>query len=101
MSRNANHSHWGVLISALKRLHKRERSTLKNDLGPSGSPSVAEADLIAYLDGEVEPRRRAEIDRALASSWETRNMLEHLRRDLEIYATCSSVESGKAAPAVD
>jgi anti-sigma factor RsiW len=37
--------------------------------------------LAAYVDGEVSPRQRAQVDSLLSKSAEARNLLEQLQRD--------------------
>ncbi|MBI4903329.1 MAG: hypothetical protein HY820_06830 [Acidobacteria bacterium] len=45
----------------------------------------AEEQLMAYLDGELSPEARADMECRLAASWELRARLAELQRDVEFY----------------
>ncbi|MFN7934190.1 MAG: hypothetical protein U0R19_12740 [Bryobacteraceae bacterium] len=45
----------------------------------------ADDELIAYLDGELPPEKREEMRQLIAASWETRNRLAAIERDIQLY----------------
>jgi hypothetical protein len=55
-------------------------------------------DLIAYLDGELSPEKRVEMERRLAASWELQCRLADLRRDIELYMQATAREEALDLP---
>ena len=58
----------------------------------------ADDQLLAYLDGELPPADRAEVEQQLAASWELRMQLARLQRDLELYMQESPVVAEPELP---
>ncbi len=58
-------------------------------------------ELIAYLDGELSPEKREEIERRLAASWDLQCRLADLRRDIELYIQATATEEALDLPPVD
>lgn len=62
--------------------------TRKNRPGKLVLPDDVE--LLAYLDGQLSPERRAEIEKLQTGSWEVRLGLAELARDIETYTEATS-----------
>lgn len=58
-------------------------------------------ELIAYLDGELPHARREEIRRLLEASWEARNRLAALERDIQFYMDATAQTHQPSLPAED
>ncbi len=57
-----------------------------------------EAELIAYLDGELDPARHRHIQKLVESSWGVRVSLANLERDIETYMAASSYRLPEEIP---
>ena len=57
-----------------------------------------DAELLAYLDGQLDAGRRAQIDRALASSWDLRTRLAEIERDVEAFVRAAPPEPDWEVP---
>ncbi len=51
-----------------------------------------DAELLAYLDGQLDAARRGQIGRALASSWDLRTRLAEIERDVEAFVGAAPPE---------
>lgn len=74
-------------------LRRRGRSTCTNRLPDDG-------ELLAYLDGELPPGRRAEVEAMIGRSWEARARLAGIQRDVETYVR-SAARPVPALPPVE
>lgn len=61
----------------------------------------ADEELIAYLDGELPPEKQEEIRRLLAASWEARNRLAAIERDIQLYIDVGTHHSEPHLPPAD
>jgi hypothetical protein len=55
-------------------------------------------DLIAYVDGQLPPDRRAEVERAIRGSWEVQAQLQAIERDVARYLEASADELPPGMP---
>ncbi|HKX33289.1 MAG TPA: hypothetical protein VJ302_36770 [Blastocatellia bacterium] len=57
--------------------------------------------MLAYLDGEIEAEREAEIERMLEADWDLRADLSRLERRIEKFIEVTAYQSPAAIPPVD
>jgi anti-sigma factor RsiW len=62
----------------MKKFWKKKNRAVRPD-------SPDDGELLAYLDGELEPERQTEIRRLLEGDWKLRVRLAELERDIEVY----------------